>query len=323
MNNREEYKVSIIVPVYNVEKYISKCVKSLIMQNYNNIEIILVDDGSTDSSGILIDEMGLQDDRIKIVHQNNGGVSLARNKGMDIASGEYVVFVDGDDWVDSNYVSYFLSLIIKKECYIAMNINNYTAVSNKSKEKEYCINAEKAIEKIYLGDIFVAVWNKMYNLSFLRKNNIRFDESIWYGEGMLFNIECLQFVERVAIGEKSVYHQVSNPDSAMRKFNLESNKCGIRSLDIQKEHWKKTNKEIVKSWEFHRYAFNWTIMGGVSRSGQEQEYRDEYDKCAIALRKGVYKALRVKISLKQKLMYLCIAMCPYLMAKREKRKVRY
>lgn len=84
------------------------------------------------------------------------------------------------------------------------------------------------------GRYFVAVWNKIYKMSFLRDNDILFDEKIWYGEGMLFNIDCLQFVDRVAVGEKCVYHQVSNPNSAMRKFNVNSNLCGIKSLEIQK-----------------------------------------------------------------------------------------
>ena len=114
-----------------------------------------------------------------------------------------------------------------------------------SSDKEYVVEAEKAIEWIYLGDIFVAVWNKIYKMSFLRDNDILFDEKIWYGEGMLFNIDCLQFIDRVAVGEKCVYHQVNNPNSAMRKFNVDSNLCGIKSLEIQKEHWKKSNPAIL------------------------------------------------------------------------------
>lgn len=150
-----------------------------------------------------------------------------------MASGEYVTFIDGDDWVEPNYISYLLNLVESNKCQIGMNKNNYSDYNMNSSEKEYVVSAEKAIEWIYLGDIFVAVWNKIYSMSFLRKNNILFDEKIWYGEGMLFNIDCLQFVDSIAIGEKSVYHQVSNPNSAMRKFNVDSNLCGIRSLEIR------------------------------------------------------------------------------------------
>ena len=100
-------KVSVIVPVYNVEKYIKKCVESLINQEYRNFEIILINDGSVDNSGMIIDEMSLRDDRIKVIHQKNQGVSAARNVGISFSKGEYITFVDGDDWVDKDYISYF------------------------------------------------------------------------------------------------------------------------------------------------------------------------------------------------------------------------
>lgn len=94
--------VSIIVPVYNVEKYIDKCVRSLLKQDYGNIEVILVDDGSPDKSGYIIDRLKEEDNRIVVIHQENHGVSSARNAGMAVASGEYITFVDGDDWVDQD-----------------------------------------------------------------------------------------------------------------------------------------------------------------------------------------------------------------------------
>ena len=235
--------VSIIVPVYNVEKFIFKTVNSILNQDYKNIEIILVDDGSPDNSARIIDELAKKDNRIVCVHKENGGVSSARNAGLKIATGEYVTFIDGDDWVEPNYVSYLLNLV--------------------ASDREYVVSDEKAIEWIYLGNIFVAVWNKIYSMPFLKKNNILFDEKIWYGEGMLFNIDCLQFVDSIAVGEKSVYHQISNPNSAMRKFNVDSNLCGIRSLEIQKAHWRKSNPAIVDAWNYHRRAFNLSIARGL------------------------------------------------------------
>lgn len=171
--------VSIIIPVYNVEEFIFKTVKSVMNQDYKDIEIILVDDGSPDNSAKIIDELAKRDDRIVCVHKDNGGVSSARNVGLRMASGEYVTFIDGDDWVEPNYISYLLNLVESNNCQIGMNKNNYSDYNINSSEKEYVVSAEKAIEWIYLGDIFVAVWNKIYSMSFLRKNNILFDEKIW------------------------------------------------------------------------------------------------------------------------------------------------
>ena len=314
-------KVSIIIPLYNVEKFIPKLVDSVINQDYEKIEIILVEDGSPDGSGKLADEYAKKDCRIKVIHKKNGGVSTARNAGIEAATGEYILFIDGDDWVEPDYVSYFVKLLENQNCDIGMNINNFTGCKDKSSLKEYKVSAEKAIEWIYTGKVFVAVWNKIYRTSFLKENHILFDESIWYGEGMLFNIDCLQFVDQVAIGEKSVYHQTPNPDSAMRKFNLDSNYNGIRSLEVQKNHWKKHTKSIEHAWDYHRRAFNWSIMSGLVRSGQEKAFNDVYNDCAKNLRKNLWHSLRVDIPIKEKIIYIVLAINPYYMAKRVRKKI--
>jgi glycosyltransferase involved in cell wall biosynthesis len=313
--------VSIIVPVYNVENYIEKCISSICEQNYASIEIIIVDDGSPDNSPAIIDRLSKDDSRITVIHKQNGGVSSARNAGLKIAKGEYVTFVDGDDWIDKDYISYFMTLIQRFDCDVAMNRYNYSQTSKKSRQISYVISDMQAIEWIYIEKIFVAVWNKIYKVSFLRKNNLYFDESIWFGEGMLFNIDCLQFTDKVAIGEKCVYHQTPNPDSAMRKFNLTSCHCGIKSLELQKEHWKKENTKIDNAWNYHRYAFNWTIMGGMARSGTEDDYASEYKRCVYNLKHDLWMMLKVDIPLKKKLLYVCLALNPEYMALREKRKL--
>ena len=314
--------VSVVVPIYNVEKFINKTVVSIMSQDHKNIEIILVDDGSPDNSAQILDRLAEKDSRIIVIHKQNGGVSSARNAGIKMAKGEYITFVDGDDWVEPDYVSYFLYLIEKTNCEIAMNKNNFSDNTRISRDSTYVVTAEKAIEWIYLGDIFVAVWNKIYKTSFLIENSLLFDESIWYGEGMLFNIDCLQFTDKVAIGEKNVYHQVENPDSAMRKFNLNSNYCGIKSLEIQKQHLKIYNKKIEAAWNYHRRAFNWSIMGGLARCDMDNEYREEFDECAKNLQKKLWIPLKVNIPFKEKLLYICLAINPYWMANREKRKIR-
>ena len=183
-------------------------------------------------------------------------------------------------------------------------------------DNDYYISAEKAMEWIYSGRIFVGVWNKIYRTELLTKNNIRFNPEIWYGEGMLFNIECVQYVDSVAIGEKCVYHQTFNPNSAMRSFNLESNHCGIKSLDMQKRIWKKTNPKVEAAWEYHRYCFNRSIVLGIIRSNKETQYKDEYKHCVRAIRKGIKIPLKYEIGLKPKLYWLMLALFPKAIAKR-------
>lgn len=312
--------VSVIVPVYNVEKYIERTITSIKEQDYENIEIIIVDDGSPDKSSQIVDGLAKSDTRIRVIHKKNGGVSSARNAGLKIANGEYVTFVDGDDWIDPNYVSYYVTLIEKYQCEMIFNKNNYSEKCKYSGNKSVIIQPEKAMEWIYTGKIFVAVWNKIYKTSFLKKYRIAFDEKIWYGEGMLFNIDCLQYVDKVVVCEKCVYHQTTNPDSAMRKFNLKSNLCGIKSLEIQKRHWKKANERVEKAWEYHRRAFNWSIMSGIARADVEEKYLDIFNECACNLKKKLWVSLRVNIPIKEKLLYVLLAINPYAMAKREKRK---
>ena len=158
MDNYE--KVSIIVPIYNVEKYIERCVKSLMRQDYENIQIILVDDGSPDRSFEIVSELANNDERIVVIRQENKGVSSARNQGLKMADGKYLMFVDGDDYVDSNYVSYFVDLIKTQNCDVGFNINNYQIGNISSSDVSFLISSEKAIEWIYSEKIFVAVWNK-------------------------------------------------------------------------------------------------------------------------------------------------------------------
>lgn len=320
---RMENKVSIIVPVYNVERYIENCVRSLLNQDYRNIEVILVDDGSPDGCGAIIDQLNIEDNRIIVVHQNNKGVSSARNAGLSIATGYYVTFVDGDDWVESNYVSYFVKLMKESGCNIAMNKNNYSDVRAISNDNQYVVSSDKVTEWIYLGDIFVAVWNKMYKKSIIEKYNIRFNEDIWYGEGMLFNVEILQYVNEVIIGEKSVYHQTFNPDSAMRKFNLKSNFCGIKSLELQKLAWKKHNKDVERAWKYHRYCFNRSIIDGLIRSNMVSENRKLYSNCVSNIRKDIMIPLRIERSVKQKIIWCGYVISPRFMAIRSAIKFKH
>lgn len=285
-------------------------------QSHKDIEIILVDDGSPDHSPEIIDRIAIEDQRVHIIHQQNKGVSAARNAGLQCATGEYVMFVDGDDWVDPDYVSYFLALVKETGSMIGMNKNNYSTGKIRTSEKRYTVKAETAIEWIYSDEIFVAVWNKIYSRRLLVDNNISFDQTIWYGEGMLFNIQCLQYVDTVAIGEKLVYHQTYNPDSAMRKFNLKSNLCGIKSLDIQKSIWKKDTPAIEKAWEYHKYRFNRSIVSGLLESGIVAEYPDLYKECIHNIRKDIMMPLTREKTLKAKVGWILYFVSPPLMAMR-------
>lgn len=173
-------KISVIVPVYNVEKYLEKCVDSLINQSYKNLEIILVDDGATDSSGTLCDKLQKKDERIKVIHKVNGGLSDARNAGLDIATGEYIAFLDSDDYVHKDLYSSLYTLMKDNDC--DLGICNYVYVDEEGNSiapvsdtlKDEVINRDEVIDKLMtkLNFYYVTAWNKLYKKSVL--DNIRF-----------------------------------------------------------------------------------------------------------------------------------------------------
>ena len=146
----ESVKVSVIVPIYNVEKYIGKCILSIIEQTYKNIEIILVDDGSLDDSGNIADEYATRDNRIKVIHKANAGVSAARNSGLDAATGDFVCFSDGDDYVMPNYVEHLLKLCLTYHADVAYTVDMYTTFHNEhiANSQVKVITPEDATENI-------------------------------------------------------------------------------------------------------------------------------------------------------------------------------
>lgn len=171
--------ISVIIPVYNVEKYLTRCAESVINQTYNNLEIIFIDDGSTDESGKICDMYAKQDKRVKVVHKENGGLSSARNAGLDIARGHYIGFVDSDDYIDLNmYESMFNSIKKYKTNIACVGIiredeqNGFKQIIRcPNKETEY--SDEESIEEIlYSRNIGISVWSKLFEKTIFEK--IRF-----------------------------------------------------------------------------------------------------------------------------------------------------
>ena len=176
--------ISIIVPIYQVEKYLRRCIESLIHQDYQNIEIILVDDGSPDKCGTICDEYAHKDIRIKVIHQQNGGLSAARNAGIDIAQGDFLMFVDSDDWVEKDFCSHALQKVTETASDIVVfgynDIYGERSVKHSIDEKdEKKYSVEDALLELHGGKILSFAWNKIYKAE-LFKTGIR------YPKGRLF-----------------------------------------------------------------------------------------------------------------------------------------
>lgn len=186
---KEDIKVSIIIPVYGVEKYISQCLESVINQSYENIEIIVVNDGTKDNSMKIVEEY-LLDERIKIINKENGGLASARNRGIEEATGEYIYFLDSDDWIEVNTIE----VLVEESNNLDIIYSNFWYFDEKNQKKRK--NKEKIKSNMSMTGEYllgysteIMVWNKIYKKSFLEEKQLRFLEGIIH-EDEEFTFKC-------------------------------------------------------------------------------------------------------------------------------------
>ncbi len=205
--------VSVIIPVYNVEPYVEKCLISLCNQTYEEIEIIVVDDGSTDQSGEISNNIARKDNRISVYHIANGGVARARNYGIEVAKGEYIVFSDSDDILEENYIKKAVSSISDAE-YVSCAFETINE-KNKTMKIDYmsfygksvlCTEYLKEMSKYQAGAYWGANWGKLYKSNIIKKFNIRFESDVGFAEDFRFNLEYLKYVNKVALIHDPVYY---------------------------------------------------------------------------------------------------------------------
>lgn len=220
-------RVSVVVPVYNVQGFLVKCLDSIINQTYNDLEIILVNDGSTDNSGRICDEYASKDSRVKVIHQKNGGLSAARNAGIQNASSEWITFIDSDDYVSEDYVEYLINLASVNNSDVA--IATYTYVTNskridKGTGEVAIMDSEVAIRRMLLDQGFdMGAWAKLYRTTFF-DNNLYPVNKLY--EDSYTTYRVVYKAKKVAFGSKSIYFYINRDDSIVnssfneRKFEL-------------------------------------------------------------------------------------------------------
>lgn len=195
--------ISIIIPVYNVEKYLSECLDSILAQTYTDYEVILVDDGSSDCSGAICDEYAKKEARIQVIHQENAGVSVARNNGIKQARGEWITFVDSDDWLDSDFLAAFQ---LDDDAEMSVTGLRYIRCPERVEMKtwnfeEKSIFLSKDFEDIAKNNLleYGTVCCKVYKKQVLDEYNIRFDKNISYHEDHLLLLQYLQHIDKVSM----------------------------------------------------------------------------------------------------------------------------
>lgn len=215
-------QISIIVPIFNAEKYLHKSLNSLKNQTYKDLEIILVNDGSTDNSGVICDEFSQKDDRFKVIHKENGGVSSARNAALKIVSGEYVGFVDPDDWVENSMFEDLLELATKHKADISMcgyikEKPDKTIIELTKPKGTYEYTKIDAINNILNTKSFRGfLWNKLFSTNLLKENKITFDEKVHFCEDMLFCCQAFSRSEKIVYNTSPLYHYIIHETNASK-----------------------------------------------------------------------------------------------------------
>lgn len=206
--------VSVVVPVYNSEKFLARCISSILKQSYSELELLLIDDGSTDSGGKICDEFAASDSRVYVIHKNNEGVSIARNVGIEMSRGEYISFVDSDDWIEVDFLKEMLSSAIEHDSDIVVGsyktVWNYKTIYHKLKTTNINTNLKYIIQ----GDFFV--WQNLYKADFICK--YKFCKNISYGEDYIFLVDAFTDTKAVSFVTRQLYnYSQENTESAMHK----------------------------------------------------------------------------------------------------------
>lgn len=291
----EDKKVSIIVPIYNAESTIEKCICSIIKQSYSNLEILLVNDGSADCSTEICNKYASMDERIIVLNKENGGVSSARNIGLEYANGEYCTFLDADDWIDSDHIMSMVKVSQAVDCVI----EGYTKETET--ERSYCLLQQKSYDlenlqddqicSLFINGFIHPCWNKLFKTKIIKANNIIFNTAIHISEDSLFCMEYLIHCHTIQVLDAVTYHYFVDTTSVSLSRKVYDNIFDIYGMVFSslKQLLEKGNclgalKEKILVQTIYPQVFvsalkiisnkniNWHEKKKILDSGMEQEY---------------------------------------------------
>lgn len=246
----DERKVSVIIPVYNVEKYLRHCLESVIGQTHQNLEIILINDGSKDQSGAICDEYAAKDSRIRVVHQENAGVSRARNRGLELATGDYYHFLDSDDYIERDTYEYLLNKMQENGAE-AIALEYFTTFPDSEitniRPAEHCgiRDTEGAIrEHLFGGNDFLCT--KL--LPSYAVKDLRFHEDIYRDEDTLFGFEAICSVKQMYFDDRPLLHYVQSEESACRGVFRPNQLSAVKVIPIMEETLGKNFPQLLPKW---------------------------------------------------------------------------
>ena len=324
--------ISVVIPIYNSQQYLDKCLESVCRNSYRDLEIILVDDGSTDQSGLICETFAREDPRLKVFHQNNTGVSGARNLGLSVAGGKYIAFIDSDDIVEMDYFEELFKTITENTCDLAIgsiaHIREDTTDFLKPDDCTVRLIAPSKEDQVAFCELnrFFLLYgpvNKLYKRSIITENRITFPIDTSYGEDLIFNFDYLMHCSKISYRKQPVYYYNHNIENSLsRKYRADFFENGLRLNEKIRHFCEEKNfftEEMQKYWASRIFddAYNslfdiWnkqcdlTICGKYWRTKQIMNHpstRYEYRNCP---QDGYLRVYKNMIRNKQALLFSLI-----------------
>ena len=211
-----EVQITVAIPCYNGEKTIERCVESILAQTYTNYELLIINDGSKDNTPAVIEELAKKDSRIRIITQENRGLSATRNRGIEEAKGEYISFIDADDYICPDYLDRLYTAITATGADLAV-CKYYTSEQPDKDGGVYTIDRSTMYKELLIPNDNIAAfaWNRLYKLDIINDAGLRYDARIYGNEDALFNYQYLKYCDKVAVVDKALYHYIINTGSIM------------------------------------------------------------------------------------------------------------
>ena len=294
--DKQEKKVSIVIPLYKSERFLEKLLDSIIGQTYKNLEIILVDDGSPDNSGKIADCYAERDKRITVIHKKNGGTCEARNTGLAAATGEYLMFADGDDWIENDCVEYLVKILEENNAQMSTTDCVFTTRNRVQSKKDSVSvwNNKQAVAGIINTIIPVGPWNKLYTLSSIREHNVSFSVP-WFGEGLYFSTMAAMYSDRVAVGHRKVYnYRLNNTNSGCTRKEPKNAINALNNIIYIKRHLVVDCPEIQQALDWHIWTNNFMRVLYIISADAKASYSKEYAESRSALWQLMPRALKNK-----------------------------
>lgn len=299
-------KVSVIIPVYNAETYIRQCIESVLNQTYNHFEIILINDGSTDNSLSIIKEYSTKDSRVKVLSIENSGVSVARNIGIDTATGDYITFVDSDDWVEPDMLKYAVENINNTESDITI-WSYYKNYYNKEIKCSFFPQTDRVFEEnkeiLYLKAIYGryskdivtegvslgTTWCKLYRTDFIKNNMLKFNPQLIRAQDTIFSIYAFRYAKRISYFDKNLYHyRISNSSTTSGTRFISNTHQPFSSLLNEYKTFMKRNKLTEKL----QVAFYARTIQVLLWHLDHYYFHDQYTKGILNRRKEIINLIK-------------------------------